>query len=69
MKEQISSVKNRSKVSSWEGGMAIVGPTLCVKGAISIGDSVVLQLPLFDGACVEMARGRRFPAGKVEWPL
>ena len=37
--------------------MAIVGPTLCVKGAISIGDSVVLQLPLFDGACVEMARG------------
>ena len=28
-----------------------------MKGAIWIGDSVVLQLPLFDGACVETTRG------------
>ena len=37
-------MKKRRKTSSGDVGMGTVGPTLCVKGAMSMGVRVVLQL-------------------------
>ena len=44
MWEQMSSVKNSPKTSSGDEEMETVGPTSCVKGAMSTGVSVVLQV-------------------------
>ena len=51
MKLQISSVKNSRNSSSSDVGNGAVGPTGCVKGAMTTGNSVLLHDVVLLGAC------------------